>query len=329
MTSMTDLVEDWASLMRDRSPAKRFFDPDHVLDLLYGSDTVGRAVFVLVTTAEPRDTTVSRDVSVAKAQRTDGLWTMALTLHQPTLFNSFSRLCLDLVARSGAASTEKAALKALFGALDEWKLLLRKHTVRRLTLSELRGLVCGLWFGFRVLAPDRDGITVASAWNGPLGAPQDFAFLDEHLCEVKARRPRAATVGIPSLEQLDPGHRPMTLAVVTLEDCDADSVDAFTLIELLSEVRTRDDLDFASRSRLDQLVQSLGVDEQDSYYRETFFSVVGYQEFTVGPQFPSIRHQTVAGLPVSNVRYELAIDPLAPFLIRDVSFRTQEDPKND
>ena len=327
MTSMTDLVDDWASLMGDRSPAKRFFEPEHVLDLLYGSDTSGRAVFVLVTATEPRDTTVSRDVTVAKAQRADGLWTMALTLDQPTLFNSFSRLCLDLVARSGTATTEEAALNALFSALDEWKLLLRKHTVRRLTLSELRGLVCELWFGFRVLAPDRDGITVANAWNGPLGAPQDFAFLDDHLCEIKARRPRAATVGIPSLEQLDPGGHAMTLAVVTLEDCDADAVDAFTLIDLLTEVRTRDDLDFASRSRLDQLVQSLGVNEQDSYYRETFFSVIGYQEFAVGPQFPSIRHQTVAGLPVSNVRYELAIEPLAPFLVRDVTFRPQEDPE--
>ena len=327
MTSMSDTVEDWASLTRDRSPAKRFFDPAHVLDLLYGSDSTGRAVFVLVSVEEPPDTVVSRDVSVTKAQRTDGRWALVLTLLEPTLFSSFSRLCLDLVARSGTASSQEGALKAFFNALDEWKLLLRKHTVRRLTLSELRGLVCELWFGFHVLAEDRGGPAVANAWNGPLGAPQDFAFLDDHLCEVKALRPKAATVGIASLEQLDPGDHPMTLAVVMLEDCDADAVDAFTLIDLLAEARARGDLDFSARNRLDQLVHSLGVDEQDAYYRETFFSVVGYQEFAVGPQFPSIRHQTVAGLPVSNVRYDLAVDPLAPFLIRDITFRSKGDPE--
>src|SRR5699024_8358828 len=145
MTSTADVVTDWAGLMRDRSPAKRHFDPSHPLDLLYGSDPSGKAVFALVSAEEPPDTTVSRDVSVAKGQRTDKRWTLALTLNDSTLFDSFSRLCLDLVTRSGAASTEEAGMKALFKALDEWKLLLRRYKARRLSPSELRGLVGELW----------------------------------------------------------------------------------------------------------------------------------------------------------------------------------------
>lgn len=325
--STTDVMSDWKSLVDERSPAKRYFDPSHPLDLLYGSDPAGRPVFVMLTSTKPEESPVSRDISMSLAQRSDGRWATSLRLEDATLFASFSRLCLDLVARSRSSTAEGDAVKAVFKALDEWKLLLRRYRPRRMSLSELRGLVAELWFGFTVLSPTRGPDVIALAWTGPLQAPQDFTFLDDHLCEVKARRSSAATVGVASVEQLDPGTKTLMLAIVDLDDGDADTSDGFTLMDLLYDIRSMEDLSFEGRSRLDKLLLTLGLDESDHYYAETYFAVTRYQEFDVNDSFPSIRAGTVNGLPVSRVRYDLAIEPLGPWQVRDINLQEEGDDK--
>lgn len=321
--STTDVLSDWKSLIAERSPAKRYFDPSHPLDLLYGADPTGKPVFVMLTSTKPEESPVSRDISMSLAQRSDGRWATSLRLEDSTLFASFSRLCLDLVARSHHSATETDAIKALFKALDEWKLLLRRFRPHRMSLSELRGLVAELWFGFTVLSATRGTDVVARSWTGPLKAAQDFTFLDDHLCEVKARRSSATTVGVASVEQLDPGAKSLMLAVVVLDDCDADAAGSFSLIELLYDIRSMEDLSFEGRSRLDKLLLTLGLNESDSYYAETHFTVPGFQEFDVNASFPSIRGATVDGLPVSHVRYDLAVDPLARWQLRNINLQDE------
>lgn len=318
MSTNEHLVAEWTSLIEQRSTVARAFDPNHPLDLLYGSDPEGHPRFILLTPEEPPETTVSRDVTVTKTVRTDGRWALVLRLDDNSLFTSFSRLCLDLVSRSRDAGTPTDALNTFFKALDEWKLLLRKYRPRRLTLSELRGLVAELWFGFHVLAVDRGPDSVAQSWTGPLGAPQDFSFLESHLCEVKARRPSASEVAIASAAQLDPGDKGMSLAVVTLDDCVENTSGAFTLAGLLKHVRALPGLTFDGRSHMDNMLQVIGLDETDSYYSETQFTVLGFTEYDVDDSFPSVRRSTLHGLPVSSVRYDLALLPLAGWLLRDV-----------
>ena len=327
--STTDVIEDWSSLVAERSPAKRYFDPDHPLSLLYGSDPTGKPMFVLLTSEKPPESPVSRDISATVAQRTDGRWATSLYLEDGTLFASFSRLCLDLVARSKVEATEASAVQTLFHALDEWKLLLRRYSPRRLSLSELRGVVAELWFGFTVLATTHGVDSVAHAWTGPLKAPQDFTFLNNQLCEIKARRSSSSRVGIASLEQLDPGDKALILAVVVLDDCDADAAQAFTFFDLLQDIRDHIELTFEGRTRIDNLLRSLGVDETDPYYADTFFRVMSFQEFDVNDSFPSVRAKTVTGLPVSNVRYDLAVEPLASWKLRDVTIHEVEGGTNE
>lgn len=321
--STTEVMADWQSLVSERSPAKRYFDPDHPLDLLYGSDPAGKPVFVMVTSDKPDDSPVSQDITRSLAQRGDGRWATSLRLEDVSLFTAFSRLCLDLVNRSAGEMSEEAAVKAVSRTLDEWKLLLRRYKVRRLSLHELRGLVAELWYGFEILTDSHRYDDVAQAWTGPLKAPQDFTFLDGSLCEVKARRSSAATVGVASVEQLDPGDKQLTLAVVVLDDCDSDKPDGFTIIDILHNIRTVKDLSFEGRSRVDNLLLSLGFDATDSYYAETFFQVIGFQEFLVDDSFPSIQGKTVASLPVSKVRYDIAMEPLERWQIREVTLQEQ------
>lgn len=321
--STTETLADWWDLIEQRSPAKRYFDPDHPLNLLYGSDPAGKPVFVMVTSDRPEDSPVSRDITMTLTQRGDGRWATSLRLEDITLFDAFSRLCLDLVNRSGAEKSEESALKVLFRTLDEWKLLLRRFKAHRMSLQELRGLVAELWYGFQVLAGAHGTEVVAQSWTGPLKAPQDFTFLDGRLFEVKARRSSAASVGVASVEQLDPGDKDLMLAVVTVDDCDADAAGAFTVVGLLSEIRTRDELSFEGRSRVDNLLLSLGFDESDGYYTETFFSVIDFREFDVDASFPSIQTKSVVGLPVSNVRYDLSVEPLERWQIRAVTLQNQ------
>lgn len=321
-----ETVADWQSIVEGKSAAKRYFDPDHPLDLLYGGDPGGRPVFIIVTPSEPDEVTVSRDITTTKGQRSDGRWVLTLRLDDGTLFTSFSRLCLDLVARSREARSPKESMETLLRVLDEWKVLLRRYRPRRLDLAKLRGLVAELWYGFTILLADHPASSVAQSWVGPTGAPQDFAFLDGQLCEVKARRPSKRTVEVASVAQLDPKGKPMTLGVVLLDDCSPETVGAITLISLLSHVRSLPKLGFEGRSHVDNHIRELGVDETDTYYADTAFLVLGFQTFDVNLDFPSIRSSTLDGLPVSNVRYDLAVEPLKPHLLEEVTYADEGGP---
>ncbi|KRF38936.1 PD-(D/E)XK motif protein [Terrabacter sp. Soil810] len=311
----TDDVEgQWARLCSDRSPAKKYFDPRHPLNLLFGSDEKGRAVMVLISAHDPELEDLSRDVTTSSSQRDDGLWATTWTLADQSLFPTFVRLGVDLAQRSAVPTASMTAIDEFLLALAQWQVLLRPRPAKRLTLEKLRGLVAELWAGETVVSRGRSRAELVRSWSGPLGGVQDFTFPSGHVWEVKAKRSKATAVKVSSAEQLDPGDKTLHLLVLDLDERSRESLGARSLVDLVLSWRDALGVNPAERHLFDLLVSRLGVDLSDSYYSDTCFTLQNTTVFRVDSSFPSLRAVDIPS-PVSSVRYQLDVRGLEAWVV--------------
>ena len=199
-----EMLTDWQGLLADRSHAKRYFDPTHALDLVYGVDNDGHAVMALLTDGPVEVEDLSTDVRVHQQKREDGRSVTTWSLLEQQLFDTFVTLCCDVVERSSQIEDRSRALEVLLAGFAEWQLLLQPRRFKRLSLEALRGLVAELLVMTAELAPVHGLANVVTHWTGPLGGAQDFVFLTGELHEVKAKRAAGTSVRVASAEQLDP-----------------------------------------------------------------------------------------------------------------------------
>ena len=311
----TDDIEDqWSRLCADRSPAKKYFDPGHPLELLFGSDDRGRAVMALITPEDLGLDDLSRDVSTYSSRREDGRWATTWTLGDQSLFPTFVRLGVDLARRSAAPTPPHTAIDEFLLALAQWQVLLRPRPAKRLTLERLRGLVAELWAGETVVGEGRPPAETVRAWSGPLGGIQDYTFPSGHVWEVKAKRSKATTVKVSSAEQLDPADKSLRLVVLDLDERSADFDGARSLVDLVQGWREALGANPAERHLLDLLISRLGVDLSDPYYEETCFTLQHMTVFRVDGDFPSLRAADIPS-PVSAVRYQFDVRGLEAWIV--------------
>ncbi|WP_020141797.1 PD-(D/E)XK motif protein [Terracoccus sp. 273MFTsu3.1] len=311
----TDDVEvQWARLCSDRSPAKKYFDPSHPLNLLFGADEKGRAVMVLITAQDPELEDLSRDVTTSSSRREDGRWATTWTLVDQSLFPTFVRLGVDLAERSAVPRAGLAPIDQFLLALAQWQVLFRPHPPKRLTLERLRGLVAELWAGETVVSQGRSRAEIVRSWSGPLGGVQDFTFPSGHVWEVKAKRSKATTVKVSSVEQLDPADKTLHLVVFDLDERSIDSPGARSLVDLVQSWRAALGVNPAERHLFDLLVSRLGVDLSDHYYSEMCFTLQNATVFRVNSHFPSLRSHDMPS-PVSSVRYQLDVRGLEAWMV--------------
>lgn len=301
-----ELERQWTDLCRHRSAAKKFFDPDHPLELLFGADPRGRAVIALITSDHVDVTDLSRDVSTTSAQREDGKWATTWTLTDSLLLPTFIRLGADVASRSKIQASDPSPMESFFEALAQWQLLLRPKPPKRLTLERLRGLVGELWAGEEIIANGRALSEVVQAWSGPRGGVQDFNFPSGEAWEVKTKRTKANTVQVSSAEQLEAGDKDLRLVVMDLDEGSADVQGARSLVDLVRSYRTALAAAPLERHMFDVLVAGLGVDLGDTFYTDTCFILQSSAVYVVDDLFPCVRS---AGLPstVTRVRYDLDI----------------------
>lgn len=315
-----DIENEWLQLCSERSPAKKYFDPGHALELLFGSDDRGRAVMALITADDPALDDLSRDVATDSSQREDGRWATTWTLADQSLFPTFVRLGVDLAQRSAAPTPPHSAIEEFVLALAQWQVLLRPRPPKRLTLERLRGLVAELWAGETVVGQGKRRTELVHAWSGPLGGIQDFTFPSGQVWEVKAKRSKASTVKVSSAEQLDPADKTLRLVVLDLDERSGEFGGARSLVDLVQSWRVALRASPAERHLFDLLIAGLGVDLSDPYYEETAFVLQDTTVFEVRGDFPSLR---VAGMPssVSTVRYQLDVRGLEAWTVEDQGAR--------
>jgi hypothetical protein len=265
-------------------------DPTHPHDLYVEFEPPARPGLVAICGNRPPVMRPMRAVSVEEGHRSDGRWSLRLSLDEPRLFPVFAALCHDIIdfTRDGISESQLAA--AIAGRLDHWRNLLERD-VAGLGDSELRGLIGELSVLERLL----DHLTAAQAvdsWTGPLGTPQDFLLPTGQRIEVKAARSSATTVRINGLDQLDARGSDLVLAVVRIEDTGISAPDAVTVPLLVERLGARIGVD---PEALNAFSTSLGFAGWLEHPRHHALAVrvISIDSYTVGPDFPKLTPATV------------------------------------
>jgi hypothetical protein len=328
---VTMSIDPWAVINAPGSAqalSARRADPQHPFDFFWGCDFEGRCLllFEYGTGFDSRDKrpelsgidTIDIAVDTVSRRR------LLLLLKDNQDRELFYRFCLDLLESTRACTSEEAALHVIIRRTWRWHQLLRSGGSGKLGLEAQKGLIGELLF-LRDLLLRRFSASAALAfWQGPSGAPKDFA-VGGIAIEVKARRGSDRPyVRISSEFQLDSDHTDeLFLYVSELEQGPADHEDAFTLKELVQSIQSQILATDPGAIELFEIrLMGAGYLEEDDY-SDTFWISSGVAVYHVGDGFPRI---TRAGLPegVESVEYkvdlvacrsfEIELDRLAEYI---------------
>lgn len=315
MTTMFESARaEWFRMIADAMPQQRLFD-SHPLHLYFGVSSGGSPLLLLVTDSEANLPDLSGPVKTVKARRADGRHATSIGLEDKRYDRAFIGMCIELARVTQEAGTETAALKVLERTLHHWKKMFTNPGGRRLSDSQIRGLLAEVHFLVHSLIPLRGVRECIDAWVGPFGAPQDFCFHDR-LIEVKSLRPGVGKVWITSVGQLDaPGTRPLVLATVEVEDDTFNSgATSMSLLDCVRSIHQLTEGDPALNEALDLRWTALGLDLHDEVYASKFFRIGEVDRFAVLDDFPILRSESVPP-EVEELKYRLRIGPLERFKI--------------
>ena len=294
MTSIEDLWLEM-SVGSGISGTFRRFDDTHPLDLFAGFDLDGRQVLMLVADSAPAELPAAGIIEVSLTRRSDGRFNLLFRLGRPEYQELFGRLCQDLIDISRDSRSEEGAAVLLL-RLNRWKRLLESGPRKGLSDLQLRGLFGELWFLRTAAVASVGSLAAVHAWNGPLGAPQDFQLFDG-LIEIKTILPGAHKVSISSAEQLEHGTAPMQLGVFVVDPTNGVSVPA-----LIDEIK----LELATSpavAEFDLRLAEMGYSVRPEH-DQVLFTIVESRFYSVDEAFPSL---TVSTIPsgISNVTYHI------------------------
>ena len=229
----------------------------------------------------------------------------------------FHRLCLDIVAATVAAKSEKEAIERFLGRTWRWHRLLRSGRDGRLSEEEQKGLAGELSFLGTHLFPTVGISRAVRCWTGPLDSPKDFE-IGGTCVEVKARRGAATPhVAIASEHQLDSnGVEALFLYVAAVTVATEDNA-ALTITEMAEEIRSVIAAqEPAAIDLFEERLLSIGFDWEDDYSDNRWLK--GREHvFEVREGFPRITASMVPG-GVHNLRYSISLPECESFRV-DIS----------
>src|SRR3954465_15486680 len=115
--SEDNLARRWLDAITKVPGSSSLANSDHPLRLFFGSDDAGRARLILVLSAKPGLPALGELVRVERGERSDGQWTLVLTLLDARLISVFISLTADLLEATETAANEANAMHLLLGAL--------------------------------------------------------------------------------------------------------------------------------------------------------------------------------------------------------------------
>jgi len=310
----TDLYGRWVDLLKSETVGLREVDPDHTFRRAYGSDEDGRPRFAILSAEKPSLPEVSDAIEQVVGLRADQTWATTLTLRDSRMTDIFLHLAVDLVRRTQPATSSADGMRELARAIDEWRKLLTKTPIHRLSDDVLRGLVAEAWFARHRVRSGDPAPEVMRAWQGPFGHPQDFSF-PGRAHEIKSVHPTTTGIRVSSAAQLTSPAPILLLEVVTLVDSDDLADDTFSLRELAADLAQAVVDAGAARSLASAPINQLGVDLSDDYYQSRRFAVVDHRTFEVGDSFPRITLDDL-GPGVNQVTYSIERATIRPFEVQ-------------
>ena len=260
----------------------------------------------------------SLDIGYRKLGARDAL---IVALRDPEQTDLFANLCLDIVSAGEQGGTVDEALDRAVRRTLRWHHLLRGGSSDRLSTEEQRGLIGELQF-LQLLCAQIGPEAAIEAWRGPQDGAKDFEL--HGMCvEVKARRGAARPqVQISSEDQL----ADVAGAEVFLLVHDVDAAVKPEGMTLTDHVQVVEDVyRYATMSAYgtwELLLAATGFNWEHDY-SDRRWTVGERSAFRVGEGFPRISTPVATG--VLNVRYSVALDACAGFLVEDEEFLAEID----
>lgn len=311
--SESPLIEAWRSYLSAPAHGMHLSDHPHALQIFVGKTEQGAPRLVIRSDAKPVKPALSSLVLVERYPDAAGRWNLSFTLQDAKFTEVFLRLADDLHNRSATAPTEPIALDRVAKAIEEWWRLLKPRPTGLLTMEELRGLIGELWMLLEEFSATRPMDAAVEGWLGPMGLPQDFWYPDTGYHEVKAIGPSTSTLRISSELQLD--NSPLELIVLRVATTAEATSGAVNLPTLVTRVSAQLAELGAPADPLEDRLQRLGVNLDESFYEETWFVVTDLQVLGVTSDFPAIR-ACLLDPAISRVTYQLDLSQVQQFLSR-------------
>jgi hypothetical protein len=266
-------------------------DASHPLDLYADFEPPDRPGLVLVTSVRPPDRFPARSIELDVGQRSDGRWTLRMTLEVPALMGVFAELCRDIIesTRKGVPDAEAGA--TFIDRIASWRRLLDRGPVD-LSPSAIRGLIGELTVLREIVLPVLTPPEAVASWTGPYGTPQDFMLPSGLRLEVKAVGANKDSVRINGLEQLDPGEDPLKLMVVRLEATAAGAPNAVTLDVVIERIRKAVAGSSDAQEQLELLLSFAGW-KAEKDQGGLVFRIKCIDGYDVGDGFPRLIKTTV------------------------------------
>ena len=302
----------WKNLQPDRTkPVFQLVDGSHAIPYYLGRGTSGEFSF-LVNSRDPMPKPPElRIIHVEERKVNNGQFAILFTLENDELLHFFSMVCADLVDASRDLPNNSSPVGWIFDKLVSWQKLLERGRGRALTSAEVRGLVGELTFADRLLSLGMSDETLASSWIGPSGSGHDFR-LEDRDWEVKSVHGKAAHVVISSEFQLAIEGKPLSLAVVSLDEAPSKETGAArSLNETIQDFRSRFEQGSRSLELIDAQLLKVGW-EQRSEYDTPYFTARWIDEYEVLEDFPRISADQLP-VAISNVHFDLYLTAVEPF----------------
>ena len=291
-TTTMSIEELWCQLAAIAGgSAQTRVDGTHPLDIYADLQPPDRIGLVAVCGAKPPDVRPMRALSIEQGRRTDGRWTLRLSLLERQLMPVFAALCRDIVACTRSGVDETRLGQVVVQRLVHWRSLLDRDAAG-LGEAALRGLIGELLILRDRLLPMLSPAEAIGAWRGPLGAPQDFVLPDGRCIEVKTVGPHADQVRVHGLAQLDASGDSLTLVVIRGEDVPPDARGAVSAPALIAELHGMLAAEPEVLASFVAALSGLGWHEHMSHYAVAL-RIVAVDDHDVGPNFPRLTRGTV------------------------------------
>jgi Putative PD-(D/E)XK family member, (DUF4420) len=312
----------WSSLAVPKSVSAlvaRRVSADGRWDFFWARDSDGRSLLVMRYGAEnaPRERLPKlRGMEVFIHVDEDGAHpSLALRLREGALRDLFLHFCLDIIASTESAVSERDAVALALARTWRWHHLLRGGGGGLLSPEEQKGLIGELIVLETYLLPVLSAADALAAWRGPLGEAKDFV-LQRIAIESKAHgSDREAMVRVSSEFQLDASELDALFLHLSRLDASSSADDgSFTVSEVVERVRDQlRDMDERAIDRFDALLMAAGFRPEDDYAHARWNG--GERGiYHVRDGFPRlVPGELPAG--ISSVKYNLSVAPCGPFLV--------------
>ncbi len=307
LSSLDDL---WAELERaGEGPVLQRIDQSHPGNFYAAIDAHRRKGLILISSAPPHDIPDLENLEIDVQQQQDARWRTSIWLTDTELQTLFSALAQDMVSSSRSLSEDQIA-PFIAARILRWGELLESGS-RSLQPWELRGRVAEL-IVLRRLCDLVSRVEAVDAWQGPLGAPQDFVFARSRI-EAKAIGPTARRVRITSADQLNvPLGTDLRLVVVMLSDVSPEAPGGFTVADLLSDIRNSLGEHPSALRLFEERLKTAELADVSDYSNVTL-RFDGLRSFVVeGTAFPRIVPTMLAD-GISQVVYQIDLATISDF----------------